>query len=150
MQVADIMRRQTRVCSPGNSLATAGRIMADAGCGLLPVLDSDDKVVAVITDRDVCVALAQRDRKASEVRVSEIVSGEVHSCGPDEDVRSALTTMREHRIRRLPVLDGNGHLHGLLVLDDAVLARAYEVETSAPGADLLETLKAVRSRCPRG
>ncbi len=131
-------------------MATAGRIMAEAGCGLLPVLDSDDRVVAVITDRDVCVALAQRDRKASEVKVSEIVSGEVYSCESAEDVSRALATMRAHRIRRLPALDENGHLAGLLVLDDVVLARAYELEAGTPGADLLKTLKAIRTRCPRG
>jgi CBS domain-containing protein len=120
--VADVMRQQTRVCSPGNTLATAGRIMAEARCGLLPVLDSDDRLVAVITDRDICIALAQRERKASEVRVSEIVGREVYVSSADEDVGQALVTMRRRRVRRLPVVDGEQRLQGIFCLDDLLVA----------------------------
>lgn len=122
MLVADVMRLQKRVCSPGSTLAAAGRIMAEARCGLLPVLDSHDRVVGVITDRDVCVALAQRDRKASEVRVSEIVGRAVYVCTAGEDIGDALATMRRRRVRRLPVVDEEHRLMGIFCLDDLLVA----------------------------
>ncbi len=146
MQVAEIMRRQPRVCSLGNSLATAGRIMDESDCGLLPVLDSDDRLVGVITERDVCVELAQRERRASEVRVSEIVHYDVHTCTPDEDVRDALVTMRRGHVRRLPVLGEHRLVKGILCLDDVILATWTAADSGVEQAEIATTLKAVSRR----
>lgn len=147
MRVDDIMRRDVRVCSPGSSLATAGRILADAHCGLLPVLDSDDRVASVITDRDICVALAQRDRKASQVRVSEVASRDVRTCRAEQELHEALAAMREHRVRRLPVIDEAGVLQGILCLSDVIRQVPWTPGSELDGRGLVETLRAIGTRC---
>lgn len=141
MKVDDIMRRQPRVCSPDSSLATAGRIMAEAGCGVLPVLDAEDRVVGMITDRDVCVALAQRERKASEVKVREVTGDEAHACSAGDEIGVALARMRRHRVHRLPAIDGDGRLVGLLSIDDVILAWTGGERAEALDTDLAETLR---------
>ena len=146
MKVRDVMRKKPRSCEPGNSLAAAAAAMAEVDCGVLPVVGARKKVVGVITDRDICLALARGDRRPSEVTVGEVASGLVYTCHADDDIRSALDTMRQRRVRRLAVVGDAGELFGLLSLDDVVLrARALETAnfTGPFYVDIAETMKAI-------
>jgi CBS domain-containing protein len=120
MMVRELMRSSPRSIRPAASLADAGRVMEEARCGALPVVGDgeEERVVGMLTDRDLCLAVALRDRRPSEIAVREVISGDVHTCRPDEDVRDALATMGDHRVRRLPVVDAVGRLVGLLSFDD--------------------------------
>ena len=145
MKVRDVMRREPCVCGPADHLAKVGRIMAEAGCGFLPVVGDDERVAGVITDRDLALAAATRDRKPSEIEVHQVMSGEVYACAPDDDVRDALAVMRERKVRRLPVLESH-HLCAILSLDDVVLeAQAVATETfSGPFySDISRTLQEI-------
>lgn len=146
MKVRQIMKRRVRACGPGSNLGAAGRLMAEAGCGVLPVLDESQRVVGILTDRDITMALVASDRRASEIRTAQVMTHDVHACGPDDNVRDALRVMREHSVRRLPVVDEDRHLLGMLSLDDAVLeARAFETQgfTGPFYADIAATLRAI-------
>jgi CBS domain-containing protein len=146
MRVLDIMRREVRVVGPGTDLATVGKLMAEVGCGVLPVVGDDERVVGVVTDRDVGLELARRDRRPSEVTVRQAMSGEVWACAAGDDIAEALAKMAHHKVRRLPVLDPGGRLLGLLSLDDVVLhAKAFGAEGfSGPYyADVARTLMAI-------
>jgi CBS domain-containing protein len=148
MQVRDVMRRDPYICSPGMSLAQAGRIMAEAHCGVLPVVGNgeEERVVGVITDRDICLAVAKRDRPPSEIQVRQVMSGEVYGCAADDDLRDALRTMCERQVRRLPVVTSTGRLQGILALDDViVVARPHPMEGfDGPFyADIANTLRTI-------
>jgi CBS domain-containing protein len=145
MKVHDIMKHEPCFTSPGAHLAKVGTMMAEAACGFLPVIGDEDRVVGVITDRDLALAVATRDRKPSEIQVRQVMSGEVWACSPDDDIREALSMMRVHRVRRLPVL-AHRRLEGILSLDDVVLeAQAIETESfKGPFySDITRTLKAI-------
>lgn len=149
MQVRDVMRRDPRVTSPGATLAQAGKMMHDACCGALPVIGDGEQVVGMITDRDICLALANRDRKPSDVTVRQAISGEVYTCGPDDDVRDSLRTMRDRLVRRLPVVDERGHLAGILTLDDVMVAARPHPTEGFDGpfyADVANTLQRIAQR----
>ncbi|HYU33360.1 MAG TPA: CBS domain-containing protein [Thermoanaerobaculia bacterium] len=128
MRVRDIMKGEVRLCGLDTDAGTAGRLMAEAGCGCLPVL-AMNRVVGMITDRDICLALAKLDRKASEVQVREVITGELFTCGADDHIAEALETMRIFGFRRLPVVDDEQKLLGILSLDDLIL------ESRALGAE---------------
>lgn len=148
MRVYSVMKREPRTCTPETDLATAGRIMAQVDCGFLPVIDPDHRVVGLVTDRDICLAVTLRDELPSALKVQDVISGEVYSCTADEEVTEALNTMREYGIRRLPVLDMAGRIEGILSLDDIVLeARALGSEqfTGPFYSDIARTLKAICS-----
>jgi CBS domain-containing protein len=148
MRVYSVMKREPRTCSPETDLATAGRTMAQVDCGFLPVIDAERKVVGLITDRDICLAVTLRDELPSTMRVQDAISGEIYSCSADEEVTEALNTMREFGVRRLPVLDLAGRIEGILSLDDVVLeARALGSEqfTGPFYSDIARTLKAICS-----
>lgn len=146
MKVRDLMKSHPSVAFGGQSLQKVGTIMAQVECGVLPVLGEGDVVVGLVTDRDICLSLAERDARPSEVPVEVAMSANVHACSPDDELGTALSTMRENRVRRLPVVDAAGHLKGLLSFDDIVLeAREGDVE-QAEGpfyADIALTLQAI-------
>ena len=146
MRVRDVMKREPNVAFPGQSLQTVGKIMAQVDCGVLPVLGDGDSVIGIVTDRDLCLALALMNQKPSKVRIEDVMTAEVHSCSPDDSIGDALDLMRRHRVRRLPVVDCDGHLKGLLSFDDVVLeARSADSEEFAGPYydDIARTLKAV-------
>jgi CBS-domain-containing membrane protein len=148
MRVRDIMKAEARVCSLQTNLADAGKIMSDVGCGVLPVVDPMQRVVGVITDRDICMVVSKRDVKPSDLKVQDVISGEAYTCMADEEIGEALHTMREFAVRRLPVVDETNRLQGILSLDDIVLeARAIgsEMFTGPFYSDIARTLKAICS-----
>ena len=86
----------------------------------------DGKVCGVITDRDICIALGTRNRVAGEITAGEVSNGKLFACSPEDDIHVALLTMREGKVRRLPVIDSSGTAVGVLSMDD-VLLRAEPV-----------------------
>ena len=123
MRVLEIMTGTPYRCRPECNLGAATELMWIGNCGFLPVVTEDAKVVGVITDRDICVALGTRGQPAGEVAVAEVMSRNVYFCAPEDDVRTALRTMCEARVRRLPVVAQDGTLVGVLSIDE-VLQRA--------------------------
>ena len=146
MKVADLMTKPPAYCSPQTNLAAAAEILWNHNCGILPIVDSKDKVVGVVTDRDMCVALGTRNRLPSEVTVSEVASGKVITCKPDDDLRGALATMGKARVRRLPVIDVAGKLQGMLSMDDIVMRTGtgtLKKDSEPSFEDVMDALKSV-------
>jgi CBS domain-containing protein len=112
MNVRDIMVHPVQSCGPETNLAAAAMMMWDSDCGVLPVVNFEGKVVGMITDRDICMATATKNRPPSEITVFETITGQVYTCRPDEDVHNAMEMMAKHQVRRLPVVDDEGHLIG--------------------------------------
>lgn len=121
MKVREIMTTEVGSCGLENSLAEAARIMWDKDCGSVPVLDQEGRAIGIITDRDICMALTTRNNLASEITVGDVVGGPVTSCAPEDNVSAALKKMRNEQLRRLPVVDGEGKLLGILSLNDVIL-----------------------------
>ena len=121
MKVTDIMTTDVRTCSPETNAAAAAALMLDGDCGFLPVV-ANGKLVGVVTDRDLFVALATRNMLASQIAVGEVARTQVWTSRPDDDVHAALETMKQHRVRRLPVEGFGGTVLGVVSMNDVVLA----------------------------
>ena len=126
MTVLQIMTGCPKHCSPEMNLAQAAERLWSAGCGALPVLNSEGKAIGIITDRDICIALGTRDKRASELTVAQVMSEKLYACHPDEEIHSALHTMRAHKVRRLPVVDNEGKLVGMLCASDVLLHARHD------------------------
>ncbi len=142
MRVKDIMTTEPRTCSPGTNLAAAAELMLDGDCGILPVMEQG-RLMGVVTDRDMYIALATRDRRASQITVGEVVQAPVHTCGPDDDVQAALATMKRYRVRRLPVEGFGGTVLGIVSMND--ILRAAGRKKPVREADVLDALQAICS-----
>ena len=121
MKIKDIMTTEVRTCSPDTNLAAAAALMLDGDCGILPVVDQG-RLVGIVTDRDMYIALATRNRLASQITVGDVARKPVWTCGPDDEVHAALEKMKEHRVRRLPVEGFGGTVLGIVSMNDIVLA----------------------------
>jgi len=146
MKVKDVMTHEVKTCSPETNMAAAAMIMWENDCWVVPVVHSDGKVIGVITDRDICMAVATKNRKTSEVAVSEVFTGNLYACTPDDDIRDALKIMRAERVRRLPVINAYGVLEGILSLNDIVLhaeAAKGKKMLALSYEDVIDTLKAI-------
>lgn len=146
MKVKDVMTAGAKACMPETSLAEAASLMWDNDCGALPVLSVDDRVVGMITDRDICFGATTKNLRPSEVSVGEVITGKVFACGPEDDIREALKTMRREHIRRLPVLGEGGTLEGIVSMNDVVLKAEGQANGRAPElsyGDVVETYKAI-------
>ena len=146
MKVKQVMTVDPTAVWITDSLATAAKSMWHNDCGILPIIKDGSKVVGVITDRDVCMATAMRDRPQSMISVEEAMSGTVHSVMPDDDVHKALELMQEHKVRRLPVLNAQGELKGMLSLNDLVL-KAEETNGKKPPLTFHDVMKTYRTIC---
>jgi CBS domain-containing protein len=124
MRVEEIMTRDLVTCTPEEHAGTAAWRMWERDCGMLPVM-RDSQLIGVVTDRDIAMALALRGRRADDLRVAEVQQGNggIVVCSPRDSVTAALGKMRQHRVRRLPVLE-NGKLVGIVSMNDLVLAAA--------------------------
>jgi len=139
MKVREIMTAQPKTAAPGTTLAAAAHLLWDADCGILPVVEGST-LVGVVTDRDMYVALATRNKPASQITVGDVASSAVRACGPDDEIQVALDTMKTHRIRRLPVVDA-GALVGIISMNDVVLAAG--AGKAVRNEEVVDTLKAI-------
>jgi CBS domain-containing protein len=148
MKVKDVMTKEVRTCGLDSDLSAVARTMWMRGCGVIPVVDNG-QVVGVITDRDICIATGSRNREPSMITVSEVMARRLYSCPPDVDIREALQVMREKQVRRLPVIDAEGKLCGILSLNDvAIKAREVANPAEVSAEDIEQTLEAIcRHRC---
>jgi len=118
MKIEQIMNRNVRYCRPQDSLNSAAQIMWEAGCGAVPVVDEQSRPIGFLTDRDVCMAAYTQGRLLREIPVETAMARKVVTCGVEDELSTAAVLMQQNRTRRLPVIDQDGTLVGLLSLDD--------------------------------
>jgi CBS domain-containing protein len=147
MQVREIMTATPITCTPQSSLGVAASRMAESNAGILPVVNDKGKLAGIITDRDICIAVSRTNRNALSISVREVMTRNVVSVHPENDVRRALAVMRTARVRRVPVVDDAGHVTGLLSLDDVVVRAVPNGDIAA--REIVETLHDVYLRRPR-
>lgn len=147
--VTAFMTADPTVCAPDATLAEAARKMWQHDVGCLPVVDGDGKAIAMVTDRDACMAAYLAGTPLDKVPVRTAMSRALWSCGPETSPAEAEAIMSHRQIRRLPVVDGAGRLLGVVTLGDLARAAARNSEgagAARPGSqDVTATLAAVVS-----
>ncbi|HTW64071.1 MAG TPA: CBS domain-containing protein [Bryobacteraceae bacterium] len=147
MKVREVMTKKATYCGPESTLEEAAYLMRKHNCGFLPVVGDGGNVIGVVTDRDMCIALGTRNRKPSNMRVWDVMSHKLFTCMEGDDVHCALKTLRSAKIRRLPVIDRDGSLVGILSIDDIVLnAKEHFLRKDISYRDVENTYKAIRGR----
>jgi CBS domain-containing protein len=139
MKVREMMTKDVTTCRPETNLAEVVKLMWEQDCGVLPVVTSDGTVSGMITDRDICVALATRGQTADRIAVHDVIAGTTYTCLVDDDAMVALKTMKSQRVRRLPVVNAEGRLKGILSLND--------VMTHAGAASPVDIVSTMASIC---
>jgi CBS domain-containing protein len=144
MQIAEVMTGDLVTCVPACSAQAAAEMMRQHNIGILPVVFNrfSRKLLGLVTDRDLCLAVVASGHPA-QVEVQECMTKDLITCSPHDDVQSALHLMQEHQVRRLPVVDAEERLVGILSLADLVRHGAIDPK------DLYLTLRRICEVRPR-
>jgi CBS domain-containing protein len=117
MQVREAMTREVRVATPGQTIREAASLMSECDAGILPV-GENDRLVGMITDRDIAVRAVAKGL-GPDTPVRDVMSTDkVHYCFEDDDVDDVAKNMGTEKVRRLPVMDRNKRLVGIISLGD--------------------------------
>lgn len=129
LRVQQLMIQNVQLCQSEDSLDAVARLLWDHDIGAIPVVDGERKVVAMLTDRDICMGACMTGRPLREIRVHEVMSKAVFSVRAEQLVDVALQIMREHQVRRVPVTDAQGRVVGILSQNDLITEAARERES---------------------
>lgn len=140
MQVAEIMTRDVASCRETDTLAEAVRLMAEFDCGSVPVTAglASQRVVGIVTDRDICLASYRLGKPLAEIRVRDAMTQPARTCSSDASASEAEYVMRDARVRRLPVVDEQGLLVGIVSLTDLAREAQHERKLQRPDVTRLE------------
>lgn len=128
MKIREAMTRDVRMVRPDQTIREAAHLMAELDIGALPVEDSD-RLVGMITDRDIAVRAVAEGRGA-DTTVRDVMTAEIKYCFDDQSVEEVTRNMGEQRLRRLPVVDRNKRLVGILSLGDLALDEDVQDEAA--------------------
>ncbi len=122
MKVKKLMKTDVGWCNTGDDLTKAVEIMRVKDCGAVPVVDDEKKIIGIVTDRDICLAVTDFDKKPSEIKVGEVIKKRIISCSADDDLKTALKKMKRIKVKRLPVVGKNREIVGILSITDFLVS----------------------------
>lgn len=121
MRVREVMVTDVAVISPDTTIDAVAQMMADLDIGALPV-GGDETPEGIVTDRDILLRVVAPRRDPRITRAGEVMSRDLYCCHADDDVAAVEREMERRQVRRAPVVDGDGHMVGMVARED--LARA--------------------------
>ncbi|HZT92452.1 MAG TPA: CBS domain-containing protein [Gaiellaceae bacterium] len=116
-QIRELMTSDPRTVAPGDSVVDAARVMRDEDAGVVPVADGG-RLVGVVTDRDIAIRVVAEGKDPSATTVRDVASQELVTIDPQQDLDEALRLMAQHQVRRLPVVEEDGKLVGIVAQAD--------------------------------
>jgi CBS domain-containing protein len=115
--IRDVMTPNPQSVEPSSTIADAARLMRDNDVGSLPVVE-DGKLTGVVTDRDIAVRAVAEGKDPQGTKVGDVLSKDVVTIDPQQDLDEALRLMARHQVRRLPVVEEDGRLVGIVAQAD--------------------------------
>jgi CBS domain-containing protein len=146
MKISSVMNPSVESCPPETTLTEAAMIMWRRDCGLVPVVDSSKRVLGVITDRDICMAVTTKHANPDSLQVKETMSDRVWTVKGEDELERALDVMRDHQVHRLPVVDQAGRLVGILSFSDVLRRATIDGQIRTIGDhDLVTTYRKIKT-----
>jgi CBS domain-containing protein len=149
-KIKEMMTASPKTVGKNESLKTVATQMSKSNIGSLPVVDENKKVVGIVTDRDISLAISKSDKSINDIRVMDVMTPDVHTCKEEDDPQTALGIMRSKKVGRLPVVNTENKLTGIITLD-GILRKAQNTplkdELIHTGKEnVINTLNAIAER----
>jgi CBS domain-containing protein len=138
MKCRDVMTENPTYCMPGDLSVRAAQLMQREDVGLIPVVTDDHsrQLVGVVTDRDLALRVVAQNRHPSQTTVDTVMSAEPVTCHPEDDLTLAMDRMKEFQVRRIPIVDDEGMLVGIVAQADVALRTEESEETAEVVAEI--------------
>ena len=132
----EVMTKNPASCSASDTVTKVAGLMKQHDVGSVPVVESDKRLVGIVTDRDIVVKVVAAGRNPEQAAVKEAMTPNPASCKGDDDLDYALKLMKERQVRRMPIVDGSGRLAGIIAQADV----ATRVNKDAKTGELVEAI----------
>jgi CBS domain-containing protein len=129
MTCAEVMTPSPTVCQPQHTAMEAAELMKREDCGLVPVVSEHGKLIGVLTDRDIVIKVVADSRDPRSTAVSEVMSTDVVTCLPHETIETVMEQMATRQVRRIPIVERDGSLVGIVAQADIATRIASPQET---------------------
>jgi CBS domain-containing protein len=147
MKVSEIMATDVKTCHPETPLATVADAVSTFDTGTMPVVDTEARLVGLITQRDLCHVLVKPVPEVARLTARDVMESDYASCAPSDDVRSVLKLMRDRQLRQIPVVSRQGLLCGMLSLSDLILNARHEATGNTPSdTEVMRAMQAISAR----
>lgn len=141
MRVQDVMSAPALCCSADATLDVAARLMWEADCGSIPVVDQNGRLSGIVTDRDICMACYTQGKPPSEILVGNVMCQEVVTARPEDTIEALERSLGQHQVRRVPVVDDASRPIGVISLNN--LARHAATVDDRMDHALVATMAAI-------
>jgi CBS domain-containing protein len=155
MQVKDVMHSEVKCCRLNDNLNSVGSLMWNEDYGIVPILDDNDKLQGVITDRDITMAATLKHRPLWEIGCNELLEGKsCYTCQPNDNIHDTLEEMGQRQVHRMPVVDAENNIVGIVSLKDIVEHTTARTKASTRSAkslsasEVVATLRMIRKSNP--
>jgi CBS-domain-containing membrane protein len=116
-----VMTPNPQCATENDSIQDVARLMLDCDCGAIPIVGENERLIGMITDRDIVVRIIAEGRDCSQATVRDAMSSEIRSVRENDSLESVFRIMKEHKIRRVPVVDGDQRVVGIVAQADLAL-----------------------------
>jgi CBS domain-containing protein len=135
---SDVMTSDPKCCLPSDTVARAAQIMRDQDVGSVPVCEDErqKKLIGTVTDRDITLRVVAQGLDPNSTRIEQIMSRDVVTCRPEDDVEKAIQGMEDRQLRRIPVIDSTGRIVGIISQADIALRLRQPEKTAEVVEDI--------------
>ena len=132
MKCKEIMTKDPVCCLPDDEVQKAAKLMKDENVGVIPIIEDEEtkSLLGIVTDRDLALRVVAENREIISTRIKDVMTTGAVSCQPDDDLQKALEAMEENQVRRIPVVDTNQKIVGIIAQAD-VATRLGEPKSTA-------------------
>jgi CBS domain-containing protein len=134
----DVMTQDPVCCLPTDTVSKAAQLMKDENVGSIPVVEDEEtmKLIGIVTDRDLALQVVAPEWDAETTQVDEVMTYDVITCRADDDLQKAVDAMAQHQLRRMPVIDGDHRIVGIISQADV----ATRVEKPEEVAEMVKEI----------
>ncbi|OGI31716.1 MAG: hypothetical protein A2287_04410, partial [Candidatus Melainabacteria bacterium RIFOXYA12_FULL_32_12] len=126
MKSRDVMTKFIKMCRPECTAKDAVQVMKELNCGAVPVVNENNEILGIVTDRDIALYTVLNNKDPEKTLVKEFMSKPVVTCHPDDDIDVVIEKMRKNKVRRIPVVDENNKVVGIISLGDIAVISGEE------------------------
>lgn len=145
MKVKDCMCTETYTCNVDNTVSECAKVMNSYHVGCVPVCDDNEKVVGLITDRDIVLRCIANEKDAKKLKIKEIMTKNIWCCNPEDELQNIENKMINQQIRRIPVINNESRLIGILTLGD--LAKHQDISGQELGCTVEKICNCDNKNC---
>ena len=129
MTCAEVMTPSPTACQPQHTAVDAAELMRREDCGLVPVTSENGKLIGVLTDRDIVLKVVAEGRDPRNTAVTEVMTTDLVTCLPQETIETVMEQMATRQVRRIPIVERDGSLVGIVAQADIATRIANPQET---------------------